>query len=183
MPLQSIHAYPNDPLMSVQILPTSGGDTEVHFRSWNGFSFYGFGDTNVGFWLPVGLFGVGFQLRDNGEVNSTEFAAFPLGIAWGLKVYLPRSSFYIGISAVANWSIVTSTTEDPMNPAESVESVTHGNVALGLLLDIGNYVYIGVAATVDARTDMDRPDDQSRVTPSIVVGFAPGLLQVLQSPF
>lgn len=172
VPISSIDAYPNASRVTLQVRFGDGRTATRYFRGWNGGSFYGFGGTNAGFWFPIGLFATSFRSGPDG----LQFSAFPVGIAWGAKVYLPGSPFYFGFSAMFNWSIVSGTPQTDAMAMLTDTGVTLASFSVGAVIDIGNYFYVGGAATFDFRTGREL------ASPMLVVGIAPGLLQLLQAP-
>jgi hypothetical protein len=170
--LARLAPYANGSLVTVRVV--FGGSTSStqienvrYLRLENRWSWYGIGRTNIGVWIPVGLFATDFTARDGGLV----FASFPVGVAVGGRAYPFGDNFYFGISAMFNWSIVSSA-----STATTPASTTVQSFAFGGLLDFGSYVYIGSAAIVDF------PENTARFTGTFVLGLGPGLLTLLQAP-
>lgn len=170
VPLKELGNVSHGSIATVRI--TWNGDrnpTEYFFSISNKVSPYGVAESNSGVWFPIALFGTNFKSTEKG----IPFAAFPVGIAYGWRVqFSTQSPFYLGLSAMANWAIVN---EKPEDDADNSNNLFLGGGALGGLLDISNYVYVGGAYTADFRKGYKDPGAV------FVVGAAPGLLQLLKS--
>jgi hypothetical protein len=140
-----------------------------YFRLKNSASLYGLAKSGTGFWLPVGLFATDFKNTQDG----ISLAAFPVGLAWGVRFYLPGKSQYIGTSAAVNWAIYRAPSDMTM-PGDS-QGFSLQSAAVGVLADLSGYAYVGGAYIADFR------EGQSSPGWVFVVGAGPQLLQFLQS--
>jgi hypothetical protein len=132
-------------------------------------------------WLPIGLFGTHFSTNQNG----LQFAAFPINLAIGGKWYA-TDSVYFGLSLILAWTIYSSSTStgssssgmtaSAASPSSTNSSFSVSAASLGLLLDVSNWFYVGGAYGYDFRTDVVQQPGAF-----LVVGVAPGLLQLMQS--
>ncbi len=119
--------------------------------------------TTSGFWVPVGLFGSNLQKTSAGLI----FSAQPVNLGWGVKWHIGDGKFYLGASAIAGWSITnvdkpeeSSSETDPSgesNTNNSQDSFTLESGALGLLLDVNSWFYVGASNLFDFRSGHDNP--------------------------
>jgi hypothetical protein len=148
----------------------------------------------IPFWFPVGLVGTNFQPIESG--SGVPIAALPAGLAFGIKFELGRG-FFLGASAFCNWSIQPQTggaahaLPYPGKGENVVPSPTRGGgsghfatgdtgntitlkaLAAGGLVDVGGYLLLGAAATVDFTRK------EPAVTPIFVVGVGQRFLEFL----
>jgi hypothetical protein len=148
----------------------------AYFKLKNRFSLYGVAKTGVGFWIPYGLLATNFHSNASG----IPLGAFPVGLAFGARLYMPESSAYLGVSVMANWAVYGSTqsqTQTQTMTNQSTGSVNLQSISYGLLVDLSGYVYVGGAYVADY---ISGPGNKSPGL-TFVLGVGPQLLQFLQS--
>ena len=125
---------------------------------------YGLYNNHAGFWIPIGLLSTNFSLGSNGIT----LAPMPIGIAWGIKLYL--NEMYLGLSLAFNYTIHP--INDSTGKATGAYSFTSFTPAA--LIDFNGYVYAGYGYGL-------RFDDISQSPGSLfVVGVGPALLSILK---
>ncbi len=132
------------------------------------FDMYAIGNAKVGFWIPVSLLGTDFGLSGGGLA----FTSMPITLAWGLKFYIPESSFFFGISAAAG--LVWANQVPPSGGSTSdLQSFFLSKLGLDLFVDFSGYFYLGVGSIL-----------HFSLTPLtydwvLLVGIGPSLLSIL----
>ena len=176
IPLSDLNVLDNGAVATVRIdyTPQADGTRRAsdtsYFTLKNQWSWYGLASSGVGFWIPLGLFASNFKATQDG----IPFAAFPVGIAVGGRLYI-HNSFYLGPSAMVNYAIYASTQNQVAANSSTSSTVNLQSGAIGGLLDVGGYVYLGGAYLADFRSNGSSPGAM------FVVGLGPQLLQFLQA--
>ncbi|AKJ07537.1 Hypothetical protein AA314_09163 [Archangium gephyra] len=159
--LNQLSTYKHGTLVTLHVTHDSNTE-DRYFRLVHRFSPYGLGNTESYFWVPLALFSTDFKSSENGIT----LASMPVGLAVGGRLYFDNG-FYLGGSAVASWLIFKN-----QGPAEgyNVQSA-----AIGAVIDVNNYVFVGTAYGLDFRAGATHPGLM------FVVGPGPSLLQVFKS--
>ena len=176
VPLSELEVLNNGAVVTVRIDYTAQVEGErrasdvSYFTLGNRWSWFGLANSGVGFWIPVGLLVSNFKTTQDGIPLGT----FPVGIAVGGRLYI-RDSLYVGPSAMVSYATYPSTQNQATANASSSSTVNLQSGALGGLLDIGGYVYLGGAYLADLRSRGSSPGAM------FVMGVGPQLVQFLQA--
>jgi hypothetical protein len=148
----------------------NGASTTARFarrkNAWDPYGLNLFYNGWVGMWFPVGLFASNLQTSG----GSLEFSAMPIGVAVGARWWLD-DEFYLGLSAVGNWSISSTGSEAGDGPMESDKVTKLDGVGVGGLVDVGSLFYVGGIYVLDIAGD----DPGFMLT----LGAGPGLIKLL----
>jgi hypothetical protein len=135
-------------------------------NAWDAYGLNLFYNGWIGMWFPVGLVASNLKTTD----GSLDFSAMPIGVALGGRWWL-ENDFYLGFSAVANWSI-SSVGEGSADGAMGSDKVTKvDGLGVGALLDVGGLFYLGSVYVADFGGD----DPGFMAT----IGMGPGLIELL----
>jgi len=142
--LKKLAGRPNAELLELRVfIRYRNGDSEQFsrfFRVSNSFETYDGLVKPLGLWVPVGLFGTNLAKTPDG----IPITAMPVGVAMGGR--LNTGTEYVGISGFSAWAIQRDRTD---GSSANSNSFNMSGAALGLLIDIDNYFYVGAACGVD----------------------------------
>jgi hypothetical protein len=153
----------NGELVKIEIKTHTGVDEVRWFRYINGWQGYNFLDNKFGLWFPTNMYSTSFEKSENG----VQFTAMPIGLAIGGK-YNINQNFYIGISGTLNYTLTSA--KDSLS---STESYLLQDFAVGPLIDLGGYAYIGYTYPINLT------NQNAQLKPQFVIGIGVKITQLL----